>query len=165
MPKSKRIAIYPGTFDPITYGHIDLLERGLEIFDKIIVAVASNEPKEPLFSVEERVQMICRSIGRRAHVSVETFQGLIVDYARRRKVRVIMRGLRMLSVFEYEFQMALTNRKLNRNVETIFLMPNESYTYLTSRLIKETALLCADVRPYVPPYVYSCLKAKVKKPR
>jgi pantetheine-phosphate adenylyltransferase len=155
------VAIYPGTFDPITYGHIDLIDRGLKIFDRIIVAVASNEPKAPLFTVEERVEMIRKSLGPRRRVEVEAFSGLTVAYARKRGARVIVRGVRMLSDFEFEFQMALTNRKLDGGIETIFLMPNESYAYLTSRLIKETALLGADVRTFVPPYVYRCLKAKI----
>lgn len=161
MAKIERKAIYPGTFDPITYGHIDLIKRGLEIFDRIIVAVASNEPKNPLFSLEERLEMVRDSVGKSSKIQVEAFDGLIVDYAVRKKIRVLVRGVRMLSDFEYEFQMALTNRKLNNKIETIFLMPNESYAYLTSRLIKETALLGADVRPYVPPHVYRRLKAKI----
>ena len=163
MARHQRAAIYPGTFDPITYGHVDLVKRGLKIFEKIIIAVASNEPKQPLFTVEERMEMIRRSVGKGANVEIDSFDGLIVDYAKKKKVPVLIRGVRMLSDFEYEFQMALTNRKLNPGVETIFLMPNESYAYLTSRLIKETALLGADVRPYVPPYVYACLKAKVTR--
>ena len=162
MPQHDRIAIYPGTFDPITYGHIDLIKRGLKIFDRVIVAVASNEPKNPLFTVKERVEMVKRSV-RGENVEVDSFGGLIVDYARRKGIRVLMRGVRMLSDFEFEFQMALTNRKLRPNVETIFLMPNESYAYLTSRLIKETALLGADVRTYVPPHVYAALKAKITR--
>lgn len=160
MRKKERVAIYPGTFDPITYGHIDLIDRGLRIFDRVIVAVASNEPKNPLFSVEERIEMVRRSLAGRRNVRVDAFGGLVVDYARRNGVNVLMRGVRMLSDFEVEFQMALTNRKLSPGVETIFLMPNESYAYLTSRLIKETALLGADVRAYVPPHVYRCLKSK-----
>ena len=164
MRTKERIAVYPGTFDPITYGHIDLIRRGLEIFDRVIVAVAENEPKRPLFDVEERVDMIRKSLGKTRHVSVETFGGLIVEFARKNKATVLMRGVRMLSDFEYEFQMALTNRKLNARIETIFLMPNESYAYLTSRLIKETALLGADVRPYVPKYVYERLRSKIIRP-
>ena len=164
MRTKERIAVYPGTFDPITYGHIDLIRRGLEIFDRVIVAVAENEPKRPLFDVEERVDMIRKSLGKTRHVSVETFGGLIVEFARKNKATVLMRGVRMLSDFEYEFQMALTNRKLNARIETIFLMPNESYAYLTSRLIKETALLGADVRPYVPKYVYERLRSKIVRP-
>ncbi len=160
MPSRHRAAVYPGTFDPITYGHLDLVERGLKIFDRIVIAVATNEPKQPVFSIEERLDMIRKTAGRKKGVEVDSFDGLVVDYARQKKISVLMRGVRMLSDFEYEFQMALTNRKLNPRIETIFLMPNESYAYLTSRLIKETALLGADVRAYVPPYVYACLKAK-----
>lgn len=161
MTPNDRAAVYPGTFDPITYGHLDLIDRGLKIFSRIIVAVAENEPKQPLFSIEERLEMIRRSVGKRKNVEVDRFNGLIVEYARKKGAHVLMRGVRMLSDFEYEFQMALTNRKLEPGIETIFLMPNESYAYLTSRLIKETALLGADVRAYVPPYVFRCLQAKI----
>jgi len=160
MRPKERAAVYPGTFDPITYGHIDLIRRGLQIFDRVIVAVAENEPKKPLFTTEERVDMIKKSFGRTPKIGVETFDGLIVEFARKKKIGVLMRGVRMLSDFEYEFQMALTNRKLNNRIETIFLMPNESYAYLTSRLIKETALLGADVRSYVPKHVYERLQSK-----
>ncbi len=163
MSKRDRAAVYAGTFDPITYGHLDLIDRGLKIFSRVIVAVAENEPKQPLFSIEERLDMIRRSLGKRKNIAVERFDGLLVEYARQRGASVLMRGVRMLSDFEYEFQMALTNRKLDPKIETIFLMPNESYAYLTSRLIKETALLGADVRPYVPPHVYRCLKTKIVK--
>ena len=159
---AKPSAIYAGTFDPITYGHLDLVQRGLKIFNRIIVAVAANESKRPLFSVDERVDMIRSAIGGRARVSVEAFDGLVVDFAKKRKINVLLRGVRMLSDFEYEFQMALTNRKLAPSIETVFLMPHESYAYLTSRLIKETALLGADIRAYVPPYVHRCLKAKIR---
>lgn len=164
MRAKERIAVYPGTFDPITYGHIDLIRRGLEIFDRVIVAVAENEPKKPLFDVDERVDMVRKALGKTPNVRVETFGGLVVEFAKKHKAQVLMRGVRMLSDFEYEFQMALTNRKLNGKIETIFLMPNESYAYLTSRLIKETALLGADVRPYVPKHVYERLQSKIVRP-
>jgi pantetheine-phosphate adenylyltransferase len=160
--RQTKTAIYPGTFDPITYGHIDLIERGLKVFNKIIVAVAMDSPKSSLFSLEERIQMTKRVVGNKRNVSVEAFHGLVVNFAKRKKARVLLRGVRMLSDFEYEFQMALTNRKLAQDVETVFLMPNESYSYLTSSLIKETAMLGANVRTYVPAYVHQCLKAKLR---
>jgi len=162
MSKAARMAICPGTFDPITYGHIDLIDRSLKIFDKVVVAVAGNYEKTPLFTLEERVDMIQKSIGRKPRVSVDAFDGLIVDYAHRRKAQALIRGVRMLSDFEYEFQMALTNRKLNDKIETIFLMPNESYAYVTSRLIKEISAMGGDVGSYVPPYVHQRLKAKLR---
>ena len=160
MGRSKQIAICPGTFDPITNGHIDMIERALKIFDHVIVAVAANESKQPLFSVEERLEMIRKVLSRRRNISVESFNGLIVDYAKKRKAQVLVRGVRMLSDFEYEFQMALTNRKLDPAVETMFLMPNESYAYLTSRLIKEISSVGGNVRAYVPDYVYRRLKER-----
>lgn len=155
-------AIYPGTFDPVTYGHIDLIKRAANIFDEVIVAVSSESQKQVLFSPEERKQMILRATKGLKSVKVEIFSGLIVDYARRKRVRVILRGLRMLSDFEYEFQMALTNRKLDEDLETIFMMPKESYSYLSSKLIKEAASLGADLEGFVPSFVASNLKRKLK---
>lgn len=156
----KTLAICPGTFDPITYGHLDLIDRGVRLFDRIIIAVAATSSKDALFTIEERLDMIRRTVKKTTRIRIESFEGLVVDYAKKNKASVLLRGVRMLSDFEYEFGMALTNRKLASSIETVFLMPNESYTYLSSRLIKETALLGADVRPYVPPYVYRCLKKK-----
>ncbi len=155
-------AIYPGTFDPVTYGHIDLIKRAAKIFDEVIVAVSSESQKQVLFSPEERKQMILRATKGLKSVRVEIFSGLIVDYARRKKVTVILRGLRMLSDFEYEFQMALTNRKLDSSIETIFMMPKESYSYLSSKLIKEAASLGASLKGFVPSFVASNLKRKLK---
>ena len=132
-------AIYPGTFDPVTYGHIDLIKRAHEVFSEVIVAVAHNPHKKPLFSVQERITMLKKVTAGLPHVKVEDFNGLVVDYARKRKIKVLIRGLRMISDFEYEFQMALTNRKLAPDIETIFLMPHESYSYLSSKLLKEAA--------------------------
>ncbi|MDD5247238.1 MAG: pantetheine-phosphate adenylyltransferase [Candidatus Omnitrophica bacterium] len=157
-----QIAIYPGTFDPITYGHIDLIKRAQEIFPELIIGVAHNPHKKPLFSVKERVQMLKQAVSGFPGVSVESFDGLVVDYAVRHKARVLIRGLRMLSDFEYEFQMALTNRKLDSRVETIFLMPHESYSYISSRLLKEVASLGADISSFVPEYVEKALKKKLK---
>ncbi|MFT5206350.1 MAG: pantetheine-phosphate adenylyltransferase [Candidatus Omnitrophota bacterium] len=158
-----RIAICPGTFDPITYGHLDLIERAIEIFDQVIVAVSQNVGKEPLFSLEERMDMIRVAVKDRPQVLVENFTGLVVDYASKRNSRALVRGVRMLSDFEYEFQMALTNRKLNSNVETIFLMPNESYSYLTSSLIKEIASMSGKVNDYVPEHVADAIYKKFEK--
>ncbi len=154
-------AIYPGTFDPVTYGHIDLIKRAAKIFDEVIVAVSSESQKQVLFSPEERKQMILRATKGLKSVRVEIFSGLIVDYARRKKVRIILRGLRMLSDFEYEFQMALTNRKLDEDLETIFMMPKETYSYLSSKLIKEAASLGASLKGFVPLFVASNLKRKL----
>jgi pantetheine-phosphate adenylyltransferase len=154
-------AIYPGTFDPITNGHIDLITRAREIFDEIIVAVACQpEEKKALFSVEDRVQLVKQATNHLNGVSVEAFDGLMVDYAKKKKIRTVIRGLRMLSDFEYEFQMALTNRKLSSEVETIFLMPKETYAYISSRAIKEVARLGGDIRPFVPEFVAEALKRK-----
>ena len=152
------MVIYPGTFDPVTYGHIDLIRRALKLFDAVRVAVAANPGKLPLFSVEERVALIRQAVRGLGRVTVEGFDGLVVDYARAHGARVVLRGLRMLSDFEVEFQMALTNRKLDTRVETLFLMPSEEYAYLSSKLIKEAVSLGADVRAFVPPFVAQRLK-------
>ncbi len=157
---AKKIAVYPGSFDPVTYGHIDLIKRGLKIFDKIIIAVAHNPQKNPLFSVEERISMLKRAAKSLERIEIEDFDGLVVDYVRKKGASVVIRGLRMISDFEYEFQMALTNRKLAKDVEIIFLMPSESYSYLSSRLIKEAATLGADLKDFVPPFVGKALKRK-----
>jgi len=160
--KTKKIAIYPGSFDPVTYGHLDIIKRALNIFDKVIVAVAHNAEKEPLFDVQERVSMLKRSLKGIKRVEVDDFRGLIVDYVRRKKSTVVVRGIRMISDFEYEFQMALTNRKLCKEVETIFMMPSESYSYLSSKLIKEAASLGADLKYFVPSFIEKGLKEKLK---
>jgi len=149
----ERIAVYPGTFDPITNGHLDIIERGSRLFDRVIVAILGNPEKTPLFSVEERVDLIKESLHALPNVTVSTFSGLLVDYARSQNARVIVRGLRAVSDFEYEFQMALMNRRLDPGVETIFMMPAEAYSYLSSRLVKEVAFLGGDVSGLVPPPV------------
>lgn len=159
----KTRAIYPGTFDPVTYGHIDLIKRALQIFDEVIVAVAHNPAKGPLFTVEERVELLKQSTRSLRGVVIDHFDSLVVDYARRKRVRVMIRGLRMLSDFEYEFQMALTNRKLCEHVETIFLMPSESYAYLSARLIKEATGLGARLQAFVPPHVEAALRRKLRR--
>jgi pantetheine-phosphate adenylyltransferase len=158
-----QIAIYPGSFDPVTNGHIDLIKRAQETFHEVIVAVAHNPHKKPLFSVKERVQMLKKVTRGIPGVVVDDFDGLVVDYARKKKAKVLIRGLRMISDFEYEFQMALTNRKLSPDIETIFLMPHESYSYLSSKLLKEAASLGADLSSFVPDFVEKALKEKLRK--
>lgn len=158
-------AVYPGTFDPVTYGHIDLIKRAVTIFDEVIVAVAHNPGKAPLFRVEERVALLTQATKGLRGVRIDAFDSLVVDYCRRKRARVMIRGLRMLSDFEYEFQMALTNRKLCDEVETIFLMPHETYAYVSARLIKEAAALGADLSAFVPPVVAAALKRKLSRGR
>ena len=155
-----RTAIYPGTFDPVTYGHLDVIKRVSALYDKVYVAVANSKEKSPLFSVKERVAMMTEAVAVYDNVEVESFEGLVVDYAKRKNARVVVRGLRMISDFEYEFQMALTNRKLDSEVETVFMMPKESYSYLSSKLIKEIARLGADVSAFVSEDVSANLKEK-----
>lgn len=157
------IAVYPGTFDPVTYGHLDVIKRASKLFSKVFVGVAKSAEKGTLFSLAERVSMMKAAVAGLGNVKVEEFDGLVVDYALRRKARVMVRGIRMISDFEYEFQMALTNRKLNVNVETLFLMPSEDYSYLSSKLIKEVARLGADVSDFVPKNVNKKLKEKLGK--
>jgi len=158
----KRKAVYPGTFDPITYGHLDLLKRATKIFDEVVVAVAHSTNKGPLFSVEERVFMVKKAVEGIKNVKVDDFNSLVVDYMEKVEARTIIRGLRMISDFEYEFQMALTNRQLNSEVETIFMMPNESYCYLSSKLIKEAVTLGADVKQFVPKEIAEALTKKLR---
>jgi pantetheine-phosphate adenylyltransferase len=158
----KKKAVYPGTFDPVTYGHIDLIKRALKIFDTVVIAVAHNADKMPLFSVEERMSMLKQATKGMRGVVIESFDGLAVDYVRRKGSVVMVRGLRMLSDFEYEFQMALTNRKFAQDIETIFMMPSESYSYLSSKLIKEAFALGANVRDFVPPFVAKALTRKLR---
>jgi len=163
MPQ--RTAIYPGTFDPITNGHIDIICRASKLFDRLIVAVAYNPGKGPLFTVEERVKMIklCLEDTTLTNVEVDSFSVLLTQYARSKKATTVIRGLRAVSDFEYEFQMALMNRKLCPEVETVFMMPSESYTYLSSRIVKEIALYGGDVRCLVPPVVAERLEAKARE--
>ena len=156
-------AVYPGTFDPVTYGHIDLIKRARKIFDEVIVAVAHNPGKQPLFSVAERVNLLKRVSKGLRGVVIDDFDSLVVDYVRRKQARVVIRGLRMISDFEYEFQMALTNRKLAEDVETMFLMPKDSYSYVSARLIKEAAALGADLSSFVPDFVGDALKKKLSQ--
>ncbi len=147
------VAVYPGTFDPLTNGHIDIIERGSRLFESVIVAILENPDKNPLLTIAERKALIERAASRLPNVRVESFAGLLADYARSRRARVIVRGLRAVSDFEYEFQMALMNRRLNPEMETVFMMPNVAYSYLSSRLVKEVVSLGGSVRGLVPPAV------------
>ena len=158
----KRLAIYPVTFDPVTYGHIDLIKRARKIFDEVIVAVAHNPDKGPIFTVEELVELLRRAVRGIRGVTIEAFDSLVVDYVRRKGGRVVIRGVRMLSDFEYEFQMALTNRKLSDEVETIFMMPSEAYSYISARLIKEAGMLGANLSAFVPSFVARALRRKLR---
>jgi len=158
-----KTAIYPGSFDPVTYGHIDLIKRATHIFDEVIVAVADNANKKPLFNLKARLDMIKEATRNIKNIRVESFEGLVVEFARKKKINVIIRGLRMISDFEYEFQMALTNRRLAEDVETIFLMPSEGYSFLSSTLLKEAASLGADISSFVPKFVEKKLKEQLKK--
>lgn len=155
-------ALYPGTFDPVTNGHIDVIRRAVRLFGEVIVAVAHNPQKSPLFSVGERVKFLKDAVKDIEGVTVVSFNGLVVDLARKNKTSLVIRGLRMLSDFEYEFQMALTNRKFADEVETIFLMPSEEYSYVSSKLLKEAASLGADLSHFLPAAVETALKAKLK---
>ncbi len=163
--QAPRIAIYPGSFDPLTSGHVDIIERGSRIFDKIIVAILINAEKVPLFSEEERIAIIKDVFKGNKHVQAETFNGLLVDYAQEKNATVLVRGLRAVSDFEYEFQMALMNRHLAPGLETVFMMPDEKYTFVSSRLIKEVFTLGGEVAGLVPPVVEQKLRAKQKAKR
>ncbi|HHT9131817.1 MAG TPA: pantetheine-phosphate adenylyltransferase [Candidatus Tripitaka californicus] len=156
-------AIYPGTFDPLTYGHLDLIERGSKVFDELIVAIGENPFKTPLFTVAERRQMIQKHTHHLKNVKVDAFKGMLVDYVQGQHANIILRGIRTVSDFEEEFQRALTNRVLKNDLETVFVMTSEQYSFLNSRLIKEAASLGGDVSKFVPPEVEKQLIAKLKK--
>ncbi len=162
-----RIAIYPGTFDPVTYGHLDVLERATEMFDKVIVTVARNSSKTPLFTTEERMEMLKDATKKLRQVEIDSFAGLIVDYAKQKKAAALIRGLRAISDFEFEFQMALMNRKLARKYKltTVFLMPHENHTYLNSSIVRELARLHGDIGDFVPPLVKKMLQKKMEEKR
>jgi pantetheine-phosphate adenylyltransferase len=160
-----RTVLYPGTFDPVTYGHLDVIDRAARLFDRVIVLVARNAGKHPLFTEEERVEMIRRAVRGRRNISVDLFDGLLVRYAKKAGAVAIVRGLRAVSDFEYEFQMALTNRKLANDVTTVFLMPHEKYTYLNSSIVREVAGLGGDVGGFVPPHVRRMLAMKFSADR
>jgi len=156
-----RIAICPGSFDPITNGHLDVIQRAAKLFDRVIVAVAANQSKGPMFDMTERLELVRLSTTQLPNVEAETFSGLLVEYVRHRGAHAVVRGLRAVSDFEFEFQLALMNRKLSEQVETIFMMPRESYTFLSSRLVKEIATLGGDVGEFVPPPVLAALRRRL----
>lgn len=158
----EKLAVYPGSFDPVTNGHLDLVRRATGIFQKVVVAVLRNIQKDCLFTVEERVELLRESVSGLPNVEVDAFDGLLVDYVRRKKARHILRGIRAVSDFEYEFQMALMNRRLAPDLETVFLMPREEYTYLSSRLVREVARLGGPVEGLVPPPVIRLLKERFR---
>ncbi len=158
--RQKRIAIYPGTFDPITMGHVDIINRALKMFDEVIVAIGINATKTPLFSIEERMEMIRQSFPGEKRISVETTSGLMIDFARKKKATVLVRGLRAVSDFDYEFQVALANRKLNSDVESVFLMTSFRWIYISSSLIKDIAQNNGDVSDVVPPHVEKALRKR-----
>ena len=157
-----RTAIYPGSFDPLTNGHLDVIQRAAKLFDRVIVAVAQNDSKQPLFTLAERLALVKAAIKHLPHVEADSFDGLLIEYAARQKAQAVVRGLRAVSDFEFEFQLALMNRKLNENVEAIFMMPKDTYTFLSSRIVKEIARLGGDVSPFVPPHVQVALRKKLK---
>ena len=158
-----RIAICPGSFDPLTNGHLDVIGRATKLFDKVIVAVASNESKQPLFSLEERLELARTAVAQWPQVEVDSFDCLLVEYAERVEAEAVVRGLRAVSDFEFEFQLALMNRRLNERVETIFMMPRDTYTYLSSRMIKEIARLGGDVSAFVPDHVRLALVSRLRR--
>jgi pantetheine-phosphate adenylyltransferase len=158
------LAVYPGSFDPLTNGHVDIIVRGTRLFDRIVVAIAVNAEKSPFFTLDERVEIARAVFKEYSSVEVETFDGLLVDYVARRKADVIVRGLRAISDYEFEFQMALMNRRLNARIETVFMMPAEQYTYISSRLIKEVFALGGQVSGLVPELVEARLREKVSTP-
>ncbi len=162
---TKCLAIYPGTFDPITNGHLSIIKRGLKIFERLIIAILHNPQKAPLFTLEERIEMIRESIKGIPNVEVDYFDGLLIDYAVRKEATVILRGLRAMSDFEYEFQMALMNRKLNREIQSVFLMTDYKWFYTSSTIIKEAARFGGDVSGLVPEIVNSKLKEKFSLPK
>jgi pantetheine-phosphate adenylyltransferase len=156
-----RTVIYPGSFDPLTNGHLDVIQRATKLFDKVIVAVAQNDSKNPLFTLAERVDLVTGCVRHLPNVESDAFDGLLVEYVDKRSAQAIIRGLRAVSDFEFEFQLALMNRKLNERVETIFMMPKDTYTFISSRIVKEIARLGGDVSEFVPPLVQKALKSKM----
>lgn len=157
-----RTVIYPGSFDPVTNGHLDVIQRAARLFDQVIVAVADNETKHPLFSQAERKRLVALAVSSYGNVRVDSFHGLLVEYAAERGAQAIVRGLRAVSDFEFEFQLALMNRKLNEQVETIFMMPKDTYTFLSSRMVKEICRLGGDIGAFVPPSVEAALRRRLR---
>lgn len=155
-----QIAVYPGSFDPVTYGHLDVIQRAARLFDRVIVAVAENEGKHPFFTMEERCKLANAATAGLENVEVDSFRSLLIDYVVKRKAQVILRGLRAVSDFEFEFQLALTNRRINEQIETIFMMPRDTYTFLSSRIVKEICRLGGDVSPFVPPPVRAAMQTR-----
>jgi pantetheine-phosphate adenylyltransferase len=160
LPKGRHVAIYPGSFDPITNGHLDLIERGARLFDRLVVAILSNDSKRPVFSIEERMEMLGEVVGRFSNVEIDCFEGLLVDYAARKGATVILRGIRAISDYEFELQMALMNRRLRPSIETIFMMSGEAYSYISSRLVKEVFGLGGNISGLVPPSVEARLRKR-----
>jgi pantetheine-phosphate adenylyltransferase len=158
-----KIAIYPGSFDPITNGHLDILERALRLFDKVVITIARNSAKNPLFTEKERIALIQKATKDYRNVEVDSFDGLLVKYVQKKNAIAVVRGLRAMTDFEYELQMALMNRKLDEKTETVFLMSNEKYTYLSSNFVREIARLGGDVSKFVPPVVLKALQQKNEK--
>jgi pantetheine-phosphate adenylyltransferase len=158
-----RRAIYPGSFDPVTNGHLDVIERARKLFDEVVVAVAHNDEKQPFFSLKQRLDFLQETLTKIENVRIAHFDGLLVDFAKKEKAGAVIRGLRAISDFEFEFQMALMNRKLQPEVETIFLMPKEEYTYLSSRIVKEIARLGGDISQFVPACVVGAFQRKFKR--
>ncbi|NLD36380.1 MAG: pantetheine-phosphate adenylyltransferase [Desulfatiglans sp.] len=157
---NEKLAIYPGTFDPLTNGHISIIKRALKIFDKLVVAILVNPNKTPLFTLEERISMLKEIFRDEANIEIDSFNGLLVDYAVKKNANIVVRGLRALSDFEYEFQMALMNRKLNRDIQSVFLMTDYKWFYISSTIIKEAARCGGDIKGLVPPIVNEKLKRK-----
>ena len=155
-----RTVIYPGSFDPLTNGHLDVVKRAAKLFDRVVIAVAKNEGKHPTFSLKERRELVQQAVVHLPNVEADTFDGLLVDYVVSKNAQAIVRGLRAVSDFEFEFQLALMNRKLNENIETIFMMPKDTYTFLSSRIVKEIARLGGNVTEFVPPNVQAALRKK-----
>ena len=160
--RQQTVASYPGSFDPVTNGHLDLIERASKLFERLVVAILLNPEKDgPFFPVPERVEMLKEVVGHLPNVEVDTFKGLLVDYARRKDARVIVRGIRAVSDYEYELQMALMNRQLAPDLETVFMLPAQAYSYLSSRLVREVASLGGSIKELVPPMVEARIRAKV----
>lgn len=158
-----RTAIYPGSFDPLTNGHLDVIQRATKLFDRVIVAIAKSDSKQPLFTLGEREEMVARAVRHMPTVEADSFEGLLVDYVERQSAQAVVRGLRAVSDFEFEFQLALMNRKLNERIETIFMMPKDTYTFLSSRIVKEIARLGGDVSAFVPAHVQTALVDKLSQ--